>query len=225
MPIKVAIVDDQPSLRNATKQNLLLFGDLELVFTATDGIDLLNQLKENSIPDVILMDIEMPKMNGIQATFEVTKRFNNEIKIIMLTVFDHDEKIFDAIQAGASGYLMKDEKPIKIMNSIVDVMNGGVPMSLIIAKKTLDLLRRKDIAKTEVSTTNPKPEEFELTKREIEILELISYGKTYNLIAEELFLSTKTIKKHVENIYLKLHVHSKMEAMQMAQRYNWVTIK
>ena len=223
MQINVAIVDDQPSLLFATAQNLALYDEVKVVLRATDGIDLLAQLQNQPLPDVILMDIEMPKMNGIQATFEVANRYKDAIKIIMLTVFDQEDKIFDAIQAGASGYLMKDEKPFKIMNSIVDVVNGGVPMSGIIARKTLILLKNK--SDTQAPNQNlPTPESFELTKREIEILELLSQGKTYNQIADQLFVSNKTIKKHIENIYGKLHVHSKIEAMQLAQRYNWVKI-
>ena len=219
----IAIVDDNPSLIQSISRNLLLFEEVTIVFSAKSGVDLLNKLGENPLPKVILMDIEMPQMNGIQATFEVYKRFGDAIKIIILTVFDQDDKIFDAIQAGASGYLMKDEKPLAIINAINEVLAGGSPMSPTVATKILDLLRNKTNLRPVESTENQvKPEDFELTKREIEILQLIAKGKSYRQIAEQLFVSDKTIKKHNENIYRKLHVNSKYEAMQSAQRFNWV---
>jgi DNA-binding NarL/FixJ family response regulator len=223
MSIPIAIVDDNPSLIQSISRNLLLFDEVDIIFTAKNGIDLLNKFKENPLPKVILMDIEMPQMNGIQAVFEVYQRHGNQIKIIMLTVFDQEDKIFDAIQAGASGYLMKDEKPSTIVNAINEVLNGGSPMSTTIATKILELLRRKpEVQQPENQKDTLKPEDFELTKREIEILQHISKGLTYKQIAEKLFVSDKTIKKHIENIYTKLHVNSKYEAMQLAQRYNWV---
>ncbi len=223
MPIPIAIVDDNASLIHSISRNLLLFEEVKILFLAKNGIDLLNKLKENAIPKVILMDIEMPQMNGIQAAYEVFQRHGDAIKIIMFTVFDQEDKIFDAIQAGASGYLMKDEKPSTIINAINEVLAGGSPMSSVIATKTLELLRRKNTSQTSDNQQNSiLPEDFELTKREIEILQLISKGLAYKQIAERLFVSDKTIKKHIENIYTKLHVNSKYEAMQLAQRYNWV---
>jgi DNA-binding NarL/FixJ family response regulator len=222
MPIKIAIVDDKSDLIHSISRNLLLYNEIEIVFSAKNGIDLLQKLKENSIPEVILMDIEMPQMNGIQAVVEVKLRYGTQIKIIILTVFDQEDKIFDAIQAGASGYLMKDEKPINIINAINEVLSGGSPMSSAIATKILDLLRRKiNQPKLEINTEMVSPQDFELTKREVEILSLISKGLAYKQIADKLFVSDKTIKKHIENIYSKLHVNSKYEAMQLAQRYNW----
>jgi DNA-binding NarL/FixJ family response regulator len=163
-------------------------------------------------------------MNGIQAAFEVYQRYGDEIKIIMLTVFDQEDKIFDAIQAGASGYLMKDEKPITIINAINEVLSGGSPMSSMVASKIVDLLRKKSVKVADNQEISVRPEDFEITKREFEILQLISKGMSYKQIAEQLFVSDKTIKKHIENIYNKLHVNSKYEAMQFAQRYNWVRI-
>ncbi len=223
MPIPIAIVDDNDSLIHSISRNLILFEEVKILFSAKNGIDLLNKLKENETPKVILMDIEMPQMNGIQAAYEVFQRHGDAIKIIMFTVFDQDDKIFDAIQAGASGYLMKDEKPSVVINAINEVLAGGSPMSSVIATKTLELLRRKNTSQTSNNQQNSVfPEDFELTKREIEILQLISKGLAYKQIAEQLFVSDKTIKKHIENIYNKLHVNSKYEAMQLAQRYNWV---
>jgi DNA-binding NarL/FixJ family response regulator len=224
LPITIAIVDDNASLIESISRNLLLFEEIEILYTAHDGNDLLAKLKENPIPQVILMDIEMPQMDGIQATFEVFRIYGEAIKIIMLTVFDQEDKIFDAIQAGASGYLMKDEKPVVIINAINDVLAGGSPMSSVIASKILDLLRKKPVQNTAIANATMSPQEFDLTKREIEILQYISKGLKYKQIAELLFVSDKTIKKHIENIYGKLHVNSKFEAMKLAQKNNWISV-
>jgi DNA-binding NarL/FixJ family response regulator len=225
MKTPIAIVDDNPLLIQSIGRNLSLYEEIEIVFTAKNGIDLLDKIKQNQLPKVILMDIEMPQMNGIQAVYEVYQRYGHQIKIIMLTVFDQEDKIFHAIQAGASGYLMKDEKASTIINSINEVLAGGSPMSSIVATKILELLRSTQ--KLQVIDNQPnevQPKDFELTKRETEILQLISRGMTYKQIAEQLFVSDKTIKKHIENIYNKLHVNSKYEAMQLARRYNWIKI-
>lgn len=216
--IKIGIVDDNPALLRNVASNLAVFDELEIIFKALSGQDALDSIRE-TLPDVILMDIEMPKMDGI----ETTRLINNiypYIKIIMLTVVDSENKIFDAIKAGASGYMLKDEKPTKIMQAIEDTMEGRSPMSPIIAMKALELLRNQGKETKKEKLLNP--DFFELSTREIEILEKISEGKNYNQIAEILFISPKTARKHIENIYHKLHVHSKMEAVQLAQKYHWV---
>ena len=221
MATTLAIVDDNPKLTQSLKQTLSFFEELEILFTATDGIDLLEKLKENPLPQVILMDIEMPGMNGIQATFEVTQRYPEQVNVIMLTVLDQEDKIFDAIHAGAMGYLMKDEKPARIVSAIEEVQQGGVPMSMIIARKTLDLMRTQSTAPKSVEAM-VSPDVFNLSSREMEILREIAAGLSYKQVAEKLFISDKTVKKHTENIYAKLHIHSKYEAIRLAQRHNWV---
>ena len=155
------------------------------------------------------MDIEMPKMNGIEATELVKNKFPH-IKIIMLTVFDNDENIFKAIKAGADGYFLKEVNPQELFNGIQDTLSGGAAMTPSIALKTLKLLREPMVFETE-------NEEIILTNREIEVLEQLSKGLKYQIIAENLFLSVGTIRKHVENIYNKLQVHNKLEAVQKAK--------
>jgi DNA-binding NarL/FixJ family response regulator len=159
-------------------------------------------------------------MSGIQATYEVLSKVSDKIKILMLTAFDQDEKVFEAIQAGASGYLLKGESPETIVKAIIEVVDGGSPMSASIATKILGLLRKTSNPIIE-SNAEILPKDFDLTKREIEILEFITKGDTYKYIADILFVSDKTIKKHIENIYNKLHINSKYEAMQLAMKYNW----
>ena len=209
--IRVAIVDDNTFLQKAILDKLSFFEDIEVKFRAFDGMELLEKLEKNHHLDLILMDIEMPKMNGIEAT-EAVKNKYPQLKIIMLTVFDNDENIFKSIKAGAEGYLMKEVNPQELSNGIVETLNGGAAMTPSIAMKTLKLLREPVTFDDSVNR-----EEITLTTREIEVLEQLSKGLKYNAIAENLFLSAGTIRKHVENIYTKLQVHNKLEAIQKAK--------
>jgi DNA-binding NarL/FixJ family response regulator len=163
------------------------------------------------------MDIEMPEMDGIEATFEVKKLYP-QIKILILTVFDDDDKIFKAIQNGASGYLLKEETSESILNSIKIVMEGGATMSPSIASKILNLMRHSEIKSqpAEINSAASNTDMFDLSSREIEVLEKVKEGKDYKKIADELFISPSTVRKHLENIYLKLQVHNKMQAVQKA---------
>ena len=217
--IKIAISEDNNLLAESIKEKLDFFSEeVEYRFRAKDGKDLMNKLESDSNVEVILMDIEMPKMDGIQATKEVNEKYP-DIKIIMLTVFDDEEKIFKSIQAGASGYLLKDEKPVKIIEAVNMIMDGGAPMSPTIAAKSLELLRNPERFE---KTPNDTVEEYSLSKREVEVLEEISKGSEYTKIAEELFISPKTVRKHIENIYKKLQVHNKMQAVQKAQKHKLI---
>ena len=212
MNIKIAIVDDNNFLINTVKEKLSFFEDLNFKFSAINGSDLLNKLEGNHNLDLILMDIQMPVLNGIEAT-DIVKQKYPHIKIIMLTVFDNDENIFNAIKAGADGYLLKEINAKDLHDGIVETLNGGAAMNPSIALKTLKLLRNP----IDIENQNDK-EDIQLTKRETEVLEQLSKGLSYNLIAENLILSTGTVRKHIENIYRKLQVHNKLEAVQKAKR-------
>jgi DNA-binding NarL/FixJ family response regulator len=211
MNIKIAIVDDNSFLIKTVQEKLSFFEDFTLKITANDGGDLIEKLEKNHNIDLILMDIEMPKMNGIDATGFVKQKYP-QIKIIMLTVFDNDENIFNAIKAGADGYLLKEVNPKDLHQGILDTMDGGATMTPSIAMKTLKLFRNPSAFEN-----IPDQEEYNLTPREIEVLEQLSKGLKYNAIADNLFLSVGTIRKHVENIYAKLQVHNKLEAIQKAK--------
>jgi DNA-binding NarL/FixJ family response regulator len=213
--IKIALVDDNSFLIKTVQEKLSFFEDLSLKFTAIHGEDLLEKLDKNHNIDLILMDIEMPKMNGIEATSLVKQKYP-QIKIIMLTVFDNDENIFNAIKSGADGYLLKEVNPRDLNQGIIDTMNGGATMTPSIALKTLKLFRNP--VEFDIKIT----EEIKLTVREIEVLEQLSKGLKYDSIAQNLFLSTGTIRKHVENIYAKLQVHNKLEAIQKAKNNNLI---
>ncbi len=212
MKIELAIVEDNEFLVKSITEKLSLFPDkFKIVFVGRNGQEIVDYLVSNQKkPDVILMDIEMPVMEGIRATEIISEKYP-EIKIIMLTVFDDEEKIFNAIKAGASGYLLKDEPVERILENIEIVLLGGAPMSATIAAKTLQLLKR-----SEKSSTTEKNNTYNLSKREIEILELLKQGYDYNRAAEQLFISPFTVRKHIENIYRKLQVNNKMQAVQKA---------
>lgn len=216
MNIKIVIAEDNFFLAKVIEEKLSFFNDLKLKFTAINGNDLIEKLKEDSIVDLILMDIEMPAMNGIEATEEIKKRYP-QIKIVMLTVFDNDENIFNSIKAGADGYLLKETEPKTLYNGILETLNGGAAMTPSIALKTLKLLRNP----VEFNN-NSNEEEIKLSAREIDVLEQLSKGLSYSVIAENLFLSPSTVRKHIENIYKKLQVHNKLEAIQKAERNNLI---
>ncbi|WP_374398419.1 response regulator [Flavobacterium sp.] len=214
--IKTVIVDDNTFLIKAIQEKLSFFDDIQIKFTALDGSDLLTKISNNHNIDVILMDIDMPILNGIEAT-EIIKNKYPHIKVIMLTVFDNDENIFNAIKAGADGYLLKEVEPKTLYEGIIDTLNGGAAMNPSIALKTLKLLRNP------IDLDNKKEEEIiKLTTREVDVLEQLSKGLNYINIAENLFLSPATVRKHIENIYTKLQVHNKLEAVQKAKKNNLI---
>ncbi len=212
--LKIAIVDDNSFLINAIKEKLSFFNDVIVKHTSLNGSELLTKLQENHNLDLILMDIEMPVLNGIETT-QIVKQKYPHIKIIMLTAFDNDEHIFNAIKAGADGYLLKEINPKDLYEGIKETLNGGAAMNPSIAMKTLKLLRNP------IDIQNLRDqEEISLSNREVEVLEQLSKGLSYTVIAEHLFLSPSTVRKHIENIYKKLQVHSKIEAVQKARNHN-----
>jgi DNA-binding NarL/FixJ family response regulator len=214
--IRVAIVDDNTFLQKAIAEKLSFFEGIQIKFFASDGKILLEKLEENSNLNLILMDLEMPVLNGIEATEKVKQKYPH-IKIIIVTVFDNDENIFKAIKAGADGYLLKEVNPEDLYNGILETLNGGAAMTPSIAMKTLKLLRNPiDIL------DESEKEEIKLSTREIEVLEQLSKGLNYMRISENLFLSPSTVRKHIEKIYTKLQVHNKIEAVQKARSNNLI---
>lgn len=213
MKIRIAIVDDNVFLINSIKEKLSFFSDLLIKFTAESGKDCLDKVLAGERVDLILMDIQMPKMTGIETCLEI-KKVDPGIKVIMLTVFDDDEYIFRAIKAGADGYLLKEVSPSELHSAIIETEKGGASMTPSIATKTLGLLRNP------IDITNLEDQiSVKLSLREVEVLEYLSTGLSNSRMAEKLFLSPGTVRKHIENIYRKLNVHSKIEAVQKA-RYN-----
>jgi DNA-binding NarL/FixJ family response regulator len=218
MTIRVALAEDKPFLAKAVQEKIEQYPDtLEYQFHALNGSDLISALEKHPGVDVILMDIEMPVMDGIEATAAVSERFPH-IKVIILTVFDDEQRIFQAIQAGAMGYLLKDEPAQAIHGAIEVIMEGGAPMSPTIAAKSLKLLRDPKQAEAKSGSDN-----FQLTPREIEVLEQLSQGLEYKEIAANFFISPSTVRKHIENIYRKLQVNNKMRAVKKATRHGLIS--
>jgi DNA-binding NarL/FixJ family response regulator len=220
--IKIVIVDDNPTIIKTLIKSFSLFEEIEVIYTATNGVDLLQKMEYHNHPDIIIMDLDMPVMNGISTIFEVRKKFPDKIKIIVLTVLDTDEKIFDAILAGANGYLLKDEKVEKILSAIHEVLGGGACMSPGIAYKMLSILRNNisTIAKNDsVSLEENMTKIYHLTDREIQIVKQIAEGCSYKKVAELLFISDRTVNKHLENIYKKLNIKSKLDILKIVQKY------
>lgn len=211
MITKIAIAEDNFLLAKSVQERLSFYDEFKIKFLSVNGRDLIDNLEKDSNINLILMDIEMPVMNGIDATEYVKSRYP-QIKILILTVFDNDENIFNAIKAGADGYLLKETSPEQLKKSIKEVLEGGAAMSPSIAYKTLKLLRNPQ--EFDLKKCN---EDIKLSTREIEVLEQLSRGLNYNIIALNLFLSPSTIRKHIENIYTKLQVHNKLEAIEKAK--------
>lgn len=219
--ILIAMVDDKSINRNTFIQKMNAFEDLQLVFTAVDGNDCLEQLSglpAAKQPAIVFVDLEMPGIDGIQ-TIKFAKPLYPHINFIVLTVFDDDEKIFEAIQAGACGYLLKDESGIALYNAIEGCLkHGGAPMSPAIARKAFDLLSKATLQQS--NQNKNLPPSF-ISEREKEILELTIHGLDAKRIAETLSISTLTVRKHIANVYEKLHVNSKAQIMTLAHQNKW----
>jgi len=215
MPVKIAIVDDKSIVRKAIKDKLYSSGEITIVMEASNGEEFLEKMNESAadlLPQIVLMDLEMPEMDGIQ-TIAIASTLFPEIKFIVLTIFDNNEKIFEAIKAGANGYLLKDDDAINLKEAILNVINyNAVPMSPAIARKTLGLL------KTGFSGDQNKTLLNVLSRREQDVLQLLVEGLEYKQIAEKLFISPATVRTHIANIYQKLHVNSKAQAIMLAYK-------
>jgi len=199
--IKTAIVEDQPRYRDLLKLIINSSDNVELVFEKGHCRTIIDDVVKD-MPDVLIMDIDLPGKSGIDAVVEVKAVFP-EIKILMLTVFEDDEKIFAAIKAGANGYLLKKDPPQKILDAIRELSEGKASMNGLIAKKVMEYFYKK----------KPLPgiEDFNLTKREQEILEHLIEGLSYKEIAARCFISPETMNSHIKNIYQKLNVHSRAQ--------------
>lgn len=220
MSFKIALTEDNPVNRNTFQLKARQLNDFDIVFVAENGHECLEALKgmpEAKLPQVIFMDIEMPEMNGIEA-INIAKTLYPKIHFVVLTVFDDDDKIFEAIKAGASGYLMKHESAEVLRDSVVNVLeNGGAPMSPAIARKALHLLSQTTRSAEDAHGHLPTG----ITEREKEILQHTVNGWDAKRIAANLNISTLTVRKHIANIYEKLHVQSKAQVIQMAHKNKW----
>jgi len=209
MPVRVAIFEDRKSVRNAISLLVKGTSGLELAGAFPDCNNLLNNIR-NAEPHVVLMDIEMPGMSGVEAVKLLKQNFP-AVTVVMQTVFEDDDKVFTAICNGASGYLLKDTPPARLMEAIKEANEGGAPMSPSIAKKTLNLFQ-----KYFSPISGEKHEDYQLSPREKEILNWLVKGYSYKMIAAECKISFDTVRSHIRNIYQKLHVASMTEAVAKA---------
>jgi len=201
---KIVIVEDDDLIRNGLQYLLNQAQDYKTIGAFPDAESALLNIEELN-PDIVLMDIGLPGMDGIECLKEI-KKLNLNCSIIMLTVFEDDDRVFTSILAGAEGYILKKTPPGKIIEILNDLKDGGAPVSSQIAMKMLNIFKRIPL----------EDETDKLSKREYEILEYIVKGITHKQIADKLFISPKTVRTHLRNIYQKLHVHSKTEAVSKA---------
>ena len=205
MLIRVAIYEDNSALREALEILIKGISAFQLVGSYGDCLHIEQNLKEQEA-DVVLMDIDLPGRSGIEGAYLI-KRDAPSVEVLMLTVFDEDDKVFQAVCAGASGYLLKKTPPSKILEAIEEVYNGGAPMSPVIARKVLQLFPKAPAVNTELD---------KLTQRERDVLTSLSKGNSYKMVAAELEISIDTVRTYIKRIYEKLHVHSVAEAIHKA---------
>ncbi len=204
MVVSILIYEDNDLLRESLSGMIAQNSALKLVGEFGDVLNIEEQVKQHE-PDLILMDIDMPGMTGIEAVRKI-RAFNKAISIVMLTVFDDNQHVFDAICAGASGYLLKKHISTKLFNAIEEVRSGGAPMSPSVARMVINAMHQKPIQENT----------YQLTVREKEILTSLSKGNSYKLIAAHFEISIDTVRTHIKKIYEKLQVHSQTEAVSKA---------
>jgi len=206
MEIKVAIFEDNKTLRESLQQLINSAGDMVCSGAFPDA----NKLHRNLLaadPDVVMMDINMPGLSGIEAVQVIREKFPH-VQILMQTVFEDNDKIFAAICAGATGYILKKTAPHKMIEAILETYHGGAPMTGSVASKVLQMFRSHHL--------HEKKEFIDLSAREKEILSMLVKGNSYKTAAAACFISIDTVSTHVRHIYEKLHVHSKSEAVAKA---------
>ncbi|MEM6784673.1 MAG: response regulator transcription factor [Bacteroidota bacterium] len=216
MPVRLALVEDRADVRRLLTERLGFFDDVELVLVAPSAelfFEHLASLAETegaALPEVVLMDIELPGIDGITATVRL-KDAHPAIEVLMLTVFEDEERIFAAVKAGASGYLLKDASAGRIVGAVLEVAHGGAPVSPLVAKKLLSYVRGDDAG-----------DDLGLTNRERDVLDLIVEGLIEDAIADRLSISPHTVRSHIKNLYEKLHVHSRAEVVRVAYQHRLI---
>lgn len=213
MPYKLVLFEDNVRLRSSLE---LLLND-EQIFTVVgaypDCRDAVSVIEKTGA-ELVIMDIDMPGITGVEGVRQIKSAYP-EVKIVMHTVFDDDTRIFDSICSGADGYLLKNTPPLQLIQSLEEVMKGGAPMSPFVAQKVFQFFRQKPSV----------PDDFSLTNREKEVLELLVKGNSYKMIAHTCSISIDTVKRHLQNIYHKLHVNCGTEAVAKALQHKIVKLE
>lgn len=208
-PLRVALVEDQPDVQKSWVQLIDAFDDIKCICVCASGAEALRLIPPAN-PGVVLMDIFMPGMNGIECTAEL-KAALPKTPVVILTSSDDDEMVFQALQAGADGYLLKRTKPADLRAALLDVLHGGAPMSSEIARRVVHSFRQK---------SSVRDDAVNLTTRESEILQLLTKGYSNKEISDKLDMAVETVRSHLKHIYEKMHVRSRGEAVYrfMAER-------
>jgi len=206
--IRVSIYEDNPSLLESLSYLVRGTGSFELCTVAPNAVHVIEDCRQ-ACPDVILMDIDMPELTGIDAARMVKDEFP-DVNVMMFTVFEDKDKIFEALCAGATGYLLKKTPPAKIIEAIEELYNGGSPMSSGIARKALEFFSKP--------ANGNKPDDYQLSQRELDILQRLVLGDSYKMVADTCGVSMGTVYSHINHIYKKLHVNSKSEAIIKAMK-------
>jgi DNA-binding NarL/FixJ family response regulator len=209
MSLRIAIFDDNKNIRESITMLLQTVPMFDMVGSFAHVLDCVDDVKECK-PDIVLMDIEMPGMTGIEAVRAIKKEYPH-IQILMQTVFEDDDRVFDSICAGASGYILKNHLNTKLVDAIMELQYGGSPMSPSIARKVLGKLQQMP-----QHVMPAEAPDYHLTPREKEVLACIVNGLSYKMIADQLNISYETVRSHVKKIYEKLHVASLTEAVAKA---------
>ncbi len=208
--IRVLIVEDVDSLRESMFQLLNGAPGFVCVGALPNALDILSQLSV-ARPDVVLMDINMPGKSGIEAVREI-RRQGSQVTVVMQTIFEEDDKIFESILAGANGYILKSTPEEQLLDAIREARLGGAPMTPTIATKVLRFLREQPVLAQAGKSLLPGEED--LNDRQREVLELLMDGASYKMIADELFISMDTVRYHIKNIYRALHIHSRAQLVR-----------
>ena len=209
--IRVLIADDQALVRTGFRMILEAEKDIEVVGEAADGAEALVQARRTR-PDVVLMDVRMPELDGIEATRRLLGDEGIESKVVMLTTFDMDEYVYDALRSGASGFLLKDVPPEQLVIGIRSVASGDALLAPSVTKRVVEEFVRRPPE----SARSPAPELEQLTERELEVLKLIARGLSNAEIAKELYVSDATVKTHVARILMKLNLRDRVQAVVFA---------
>ena len=202
VPKKISIVEDNPDLKDALSL-MIQFTDDFIVVNCYENAEIAIEKIPKEIPDAVLVDINLPQSSGIEMVSKLKQNYP-EVLFLMCTSYDDDDKIFQSLESGASGYILKSEGPAKIIEALKDLFDGGSPMTGSIARKVVASFSK-------INTTNEII--LSLTKREIEILDLLSKGMLSKEVANQMNISSLTVKKHIQNIYEKLHVNTRVEAV------------
>lgn len=212
-PISIALVDDQKHSLERFRDLFSFFADFEILWMAYSGSEALTKLSEKA-PQILLLDLEMPVMSGIEVC-KALRLEGYQGKILMLTISDTTQHLKSALSAGADGYILKGERPEVLMRMLQDSLEGRLAFSAEMAQQTLNL------ARSPLEENSKLPEDYNLSKRELQVLEKLVKGATYTDIANQLTISPLTVRSHMENIYRKLEVHNKANAINLALKNRW----